>query len=593
MTPWENTFVRNMIYFALFGTGAYADRRVSLPGRQEPLDMGDLVVDYLRRGHMHFEKRHKEYLILETEWFQNFMKYNQPFPEICEYLYKKDKAADSRGAFLDRMLQAMREYTVFDTRQVLSSQEKVLRDYFDILISIVGNILRASQKACRIRHAPFIEASGREVMEEKIRKRDQQTAYLQALMDQNAYLVLAEEFLELGGRTDWDRNTLHEYPVSVLRNRYDLNLLLSEYFNTMGSQTVREWLSHLAGRQWEHESAYYLMHWIRRRENSEIPEPLRQYIIQYYNRNIEEMDFYLEPFACGEDEPNRRGLQIEAMLYFAVHFSLEIPHNKIGELLFLCKYPPEDGCEWLPARYMTEEELRTRILKNLKAGIANETVLSWHILYCMDHPDECYTDVIARVARNQLRKKWVRQIAMTYTCRKMDADMVCDQILPRMQGDMFFFVAEQYRRAGSERLAGMVWRYGEKYATHKLRCDILLIHLQNRRGINSFINHIEKRRQLPAECREYNAVEAIRNINAPELIDELERFFCLGLKDSFRDDPVDGILEASADALIQMGVSSPQMWEAVHQFFERCLAEHGDTAWKREAILDCIRRMSG
>ncbi len=553
--------------------------------------MGDLVVDYLRRGQKHFEKRHKEYAILETEWFQDFMKYNQPLPAVCEYLYKKDKAADSRSIFLDRMLQAVREYSVFASRQVLSSQEKVMRDYFGILISIVGNILRASQKSGRTRFAPLQETAGMTGMEE-VRKQKLEAAYLQALTDQQSYLALAREFLELGGRPDWDRNTLHEYPASVLWERHDLNLLLTEYFNTMGSQTVREWISNLAGKQWEHESAYYLMHWLRRHENSEIPGPLRQYITQYYNRNIDEMDFYLEPFAYREDEPDRRGFQIEAMLYFALRFSLEVPQNKIGELLFLCQYPPEEGREWLPARYMTGEELCVRILNNLKSGIANETVLSWHILYCMDHPDERYTDAIARVARNQLRKKWVRQIAMTYICRRMDADMICDQILPRMQGDMFFFVAEQYRGAGNERLAWMVWRYGEKYATHKLHCDVILIHLQNRRGIESFINHIEKRRLLPAQCREYHAAEAIRNINSPELIDELERFFCLGLKDSFKDDPVDGILDASADALVRMASSGDEEYNKVRGIFERYLEEYRDAEWKRELILDCMQRMN-
>lgn len=593
MTPWEYTFVRDMIYLALFGTGSYADKRVMLPKWEEPLDMMELVVHYLRRGQKHFEKKHKVYPILETEWFQDFMKYSQPFPAICNYLYEKDKAADSRGAFLDRMLQEVREYLVFDARQVFSPDEKIMRDYFGILISIIGNILRAIQRAVRMEDAVLTELSPEDVTEEKSGKKIAETVYLNRLMDQNRYLALAEEYLKLGGRDDWNRSTLHEYPTSVIRNRYDLYLLQTEYYNTMGSQTIREWMRHLAGEQWEHDSAYYLMHWLRRHKNSEIPSSLRQYVTQYYNRNINGIDFYLEPVAYREDEPDRRGLQIEVMIYFASLFSLDIPKNKIGELLFLCKYPPEEGHIWLPARFMTEEELCSRVYRNLKSGIANEMVLSWHILYCMDHPDKMYTDVIARVARNQLRKKWVRQIAMKYTCRKMDADTACDQILPRMQGDMFFFVAEQYRRAGSERLANMVWRYGEKYATHKLRCDVMLIHLQNKRGIISFLNHIEKRHLLPSECRKYHAVEAIRNIDSPELIGELERFFSLGLKDSFKDLPEGGMLDAAAEALIRMAVSNPAEHDEVRRIFDRYLEKYQDTEWKRNMIRECIRRIEG
>ena len=567
MTPWEDTLVRNMIYLTLLENGPFMDNG------DASTDIGVLVDDFLRRGQKHFEKRYRDCTILETEWFWNFMKYSQPLQAIREYLYEKDKTEDSRDVFLDKMLQAVREYTVFDTRPVLSSEERVLREYFRTLILVVGNILRTFPGGNQGRDSTW----------------QTDAAYTQALMDRDTYLSLAEEFLTLGGRGDWDRSSLNEYPQSVLRDRYDLVLLCSEYFNTMGDRTVREWISHLSGKQWEHDSAYYIMHRLRRHESSEIPETLRQYITQYYNRNIEEMDFYLEPSMHKTDEPNRRGLQIDVMIYFATHFSLEIPQNKTGELLFLCKYPPETGYEWLPAKYMPEAELSDRILRNLEAGIANETILSWHILYCTDHPDKRYTEVIARVARNQLRKKWVRQIAMKYTCREMDVDSACSSILPRMQGDMFFFVAEQYCRAGSEQLANMVWSYGEKYATHKLRCDVMLVHLQNRKGIDSFLNHIEKRHLLPNGCREYRAADAIRNINAPELADELERFFCLGLKDSFKDSTEDSILDAAADALIRMAASGAEEYNNICEIFERCMEKYGDNAWKCDKIRKYIQ----
>lgn len=592
MIPWENTSVKNMIYFTLFGTGAYANKQVTLPGREEPITIEELVTEFLRRGQRRFEKKHKECSILETEWFEEFMKYCQPFPAIRDYLYDKNKAADSRGKFLDNLLNEVREYSVFDTRTVLSAEEKMLREYFGILISIVGNILKTFRKSFTAEDLALSEASGRTTAEYREWKRQKQMEYLLTLTDRVQYINLIKEYLELGGRDDWERSSLHEYPPEVYQKRYEMRLLRWDYFSTPGNQTVREWMESLMGEAWEHTCADYLMNWLRKHRNSEIPAPIRQYITQYYNRNISKTDFRLKPFSYENGSSNRNGRQVLTMLYFALHFSLEIPPDKTGELLFLCKYPPEAGCEWLPYRYMTEEELCRKIANNLTAGNVHETVLSWNILYCMDHPDDAYTDSIARVAKNQLRKKWVRQIAMQYICKRMDADTACEQLLPRMQGDMFFFVTEQYRRAGSARLASMVWRYGEKYATHKLRCDVMLIHLQDKNGINSFINHIEKRHLLPVVCREYRAVEAIRNISAPELTGELERFFALGLKNNFRDDPDYSVLDAAADALVRMAAVGPEEYTMVETIFNRYLDLYQDSQWKRDKIETCLCRLS-
>lgn len=592
MIPWENTSVKNMIYFTLFGTGAYKNRQVTLPGRDEPVTIEELVTEYLRRGQKRFEKKHKEFSVLETEWFEEFMKYCQPFPAIRDYLYDKNKAADSRAKFLDNLLNEVREYSVFDTRTILSAEEKLLREYFGILISIVGNILKTFRKSFTAEDLASSESFCRTTAEYKELKRQKQIEYLLALTDRSRYVKLVKEYLELGGRDDWERSSLHEYPSEVYQKRYEMRMLRWDYFSTTGNQTVREWMESLTGEVWEHASAGYLMNWLRKHKNSEIPAPIRQYITQYYNRNISRTDFRLEPFSCENGILNRKGRQVLIMLYFALHFSLEIPPDKTDELLFLCKYPPDAGCEWLPCRYMTEEEICKKIARNLNAGCMHETVLSWNILYCMDHPDDAYTDSIARVAKNQLRKKWVRQIAMQYTCKRMDADTACEQILPRMQGDMFFFVAEQYRRAGSSRLAGIVWRYGEKYATHKLRCDVMLIHLQDKKGINSFIDHIEKRHLLPVECREYRAVEAIRNISAPELSGELERFFALGLKNNFRDESDCSILDAAADALVRMAAAGPEEYAVVENIFNHYLELYQDSPWKKNKIESCLCRLN-
>lgn len=580
MIPWEKTSTKNMIYFTLFGTSAYSDKRVMMPGFEKPMIPEELVTEYLRRGQRRFEKKHMEYLILETEWFENFMKFCQPIPVVRNYLFDKNKTVDSRKYFLDFLIQEVREYTVFDDRTLLSSEERILRDYFGILISVVGNILKTFRKAWMVEDLTEAEPCRCTLEERKEWKRRSEEKYLLALTNRDAYLKLVEESMSLGGREDWERGTLHDYPVEVYRKRHEVRLIQADYFNTAGNQTIREWMEYLAGEAWEHLSAMYLMRWLRRHENSEIPVPVRQYMIQYYNTNIKRADFHLNP----------------VMVCFAERFSLEIPKDSAGELLFLCRYPPQEGKEWMPFRYMTSEELRTAIAHNLKAGIVNETVLSWHILYCTDYPDDIYTESIARTARNQMRKKWVRQLAIRYVCRSKDVDCACEQILPRMQGDMFFFVVEQYRSVGSRSLARIVWHYGEKYATHKLRCDVMLVHLQDRRGIDSFLNHIEKRRTIPTECYRYGVLDAIRNIRAPELMEELERFFALGLKNSFRQEPGQEVAEAAFEALAAMAAAGQKEHDAVEHMLRRYLTLYYETEWKREKIeayLSRLERLNG
>lgn len=576
MIPWENTSTKNMIYFTLFGTSAYSNKRVMMPGFEKPMTREELVTEYLRRGQRRFEKKHMEYSILETEWFENFMKFCQPIPVVSNYLFDKNKTVDSRKHFLDFLIQEVREYTVFDDRTLLSSEEKILRDYFGILISVVGNILKTFRKAWMAENLTEAEPCRCTLEERKEWKRRGVETYLLALTDREAYLKLAEESMRLGGRDDWERGTLHDYPAEVYRKRYEVRLIQSDYFNTAGNQTIREWMEYLAGEAWEHASAIYLMRWLRRHENSEIPVPVRQHIIQYYNTNTGSADFHLNP----------------VMVCFAERFSLKIPKDRASELLFLCRYPPQEGKEWLPFRYMTPEELCTAIAHNLKAGIVNETVLSWHILYCTDYPDDIYTGSIARIARNQMRKKWVRQLAIRYICKSKDVDCACEQILPRMQGDMFFFVVEQYRSVGSRNLARMVWHYGERYATHKLRCDVMLVHLQDRRGIDSFLNHIEKRRTIPTECYRYGVLDAISNIRAPELMEELERFFALGLKNSFRQEPGQGVTEAAFEALAELAAAGQKEYDAVENMLKRYLDLYYETEWKREKIAAYLSRLN-
>lgn len=591
MTPWELTPVRAMIYLSLFGDGTFAGRMASPLNREEAYTMDGLVVFYLQHGQRVFEKRYPECPLVTSDWFLDFMKYHQTIHRIQEYLHDKDKAPHSRNAFLQEMIWSVREYSVFDTRQLLASEEKPLWEYFNLLTSIVRNVMRDARAAVC---GKDVHASGHEDRASAGESAaGQWERYLEALTDRNAYLALIEALLSAGGREDWNRTNLHEYPESVWRDRYDLRLLRDEYFHAAGNQTLREWKDGLEGTMWEQESAYYLMRRLRGHGHSEISDTIRQYISQYYNRNIATSDFCLKRLMGREDGPNRQGMQVDMLLCFAGRFSFDMPQNKRKALLLFCAYPPPEGSFWLPRNYLTEEEIRDTVQENLRRGIVNDMVLGWHIRYCMDYPDaECTARMIS-IACNQTRKKWVRRIAIQCACRLVDVRTACDTIMPRIQGDMFFFVAEQYRQSGDERLAALVWRYGEKYASHKLRCDVTLIHLQDRRGMERFLEHVEKRRQIPPECRAYHVTDAIRRINRPELIAVLKGYLFLCLRDNFRDNPEDSLLDAVCDALVGIGSARETEQKAVRRIFEEALERYGDISWKCEVLERCIGRIPG
>lgn len=575
-TRWEESPFKALLYFELFGAGGAAGKMVQRPGRAQELTAAELLDYYLEKAQEKFErycvKGSAADTVVNSDWLLDFVKWYDLIGKIRQYLLIPGKPANSRSLFVDQVMNALQEYSVFDTRSITAAEEKGLRRYFSLLVGIMQKTMSNMYRTSSM------------MSEKPMAGAEAEARYLAALQSREIYLELIKEFLSLGGREDWNRINLVHYPDEVWKTRYDMQLLRDEYLYAYGNRTVAEWQSDLAGTAWEREVGGYWKRWLCRRTSAEAAPSL----LDYYNHMQACVDFALNTLANRQDGPNWQGMQVDMLLYFAKRFSWEVPERNVKELLKFCQYPPAAGEVWLPERYMTKSQIRQEIVRNIKQGLCSDMVLGWHISYCIDHEiDEC-RDKINKISKNPARKMQTRRLAAEYVCRYMDVEAACKEFLPGMKGDAFFYSVKQYANTGNGRLAEMVWHYGERYIIHKMRCDVLLVHMQNRRGIQSFLHHIRRRHKLPPESREYDIIGAIRGLSHPEILEDLGQFFLLSLKDTFKDDPEYSMRDASAEALVRAAQEYEQ--EIVSAVFAEALKQYGEVPEKAEYIRRCMER---
>lgn len=580
MTPWETTPMKTLLYYTLLDSSRYAGKLVRLPKHEDYISMSELVDFYMYHGQKHFEKKYQESPIVESEWFLDFVKRDHIVEKLAAFLLDQKKAPGSRQEFLEGVLRGLREYSVLDTRGVMLPEEKQIEKYLNVMTDVIKMILRCARGA----------VSPEEVRQPVQSKKASRQRYLSMLESRESYLEMMDEFLRLGGREDWTRTDLCEYPAAVLAEHGEFQFMIEDYLHMQGRRTMKEWLVVLNGASWESESVYMLRNRYRGCDMERVPESVKVCMKKYYNNRIAGAEFRIRTLTDRQDGPNRQGMQVDMLLYFAESLGLDIPEEQWSNLLWLCPYPPKEGGTWLPEHFLGAQAVREAVIYNVRHGIANDVVLGWHIRYCIDHGVVECRENLMKVARNHPRRMWLREIAMEYICRYTDPEVVKREILPRLQGELFFYTAQRIIRPGDEELADIIWDYGVRYAANKMHADVLLVFIQSRRGIDSFLWHTEKRHQLPPESREYGIVEAVRSLSRPEVFDQMERIFALCLRDRFRDDPNYSLRTAIADAFVQLAWSQPEAREKVRNMFVKYQEKCGEVSWKQEYLRNCMKR---
>ncbi len=192
---------------------------------------------------------------------------------------------------------------------------------------------------------------------------------------------------------------------------------------------------------------------------------------------------------------------------------------------------------------LSEQEIREKIVWELKHGKLGEDEMVRHLQYCVDHEVGEARERILLIARTKRRKWSVRKVAVEYVCRMLTVAELCEQVLPTLAGRQMIDVVERFKETEDPLLIDFVWNYGEYYGDQKMPCDAMAIEMQDRRGLASFRNHMERRGAVTKARLYPDPVCAIGQIYRVELLDELEKLLRLILKDSFRDRKDHGLRE--------------------------------------------------
>lgn len=416
-----------------------------------------------------------------------------------------------------------------------------------------------------------------------------ETVYLAALTDREQYLALVRELLELGGQQDWTRVEFWDYPREILDSRLDLRAVARDFYLTRNDMSMRRWMSCLAGAQWEHYASFYMYQWLTRRHRKRVPARIEEWIGRYYDRYLNALDFKKAVIWKTDSSMEYNGTVAEMIALFADRFGYGMPKEKAKDLLFLSAYMGQGQRRWLPARYLSEAEIREQVISNMMTGDLKGDVMRWHIRYCIDYGIEECAPAILRAARSPVRNVWVRKDALEYACGLLGVHEICRQYLPGLKGELFFSVVEYFRGVQDGELADLIWNYGEEYPSQKLRSDIYLTLMQDRRGVESLSHHLQRRNGMPTDPYVPGVAEAIRGISRVELTDELEKLLRAAWKAGFRDDPDDSLSAAAATALVHIACSGEEGYERVMQVFARLTEKYWEEVEKVAALKQWIR----
>lgn len=543
--------------------------RWSVPEEKKQQNLKRILKRYMTAAQKRYINNHEAYKLLDSDWFYDYLCHHTSVQKVCRYILAGEGRQRERGVYVRVLAAVVGKYSAECAEGISGMEETALRNFYRMLMRTVQDTVQSLNQGYlmpssgSIWHGTLQNVRGEDVPDRE------GTAYLALLSDHRRYLSWIEVLLEQGGQEDWTRKEFLEYPRETLKCHCELQWVARDYYLNRDEKSVREWMDFLAGRRWEHFASFYIFNWLKRNRKEAVPDQIETQVRQYYDKYIGSADIRGAVTWKTDSSMSYQGSIAEILILFAEHFRYDMPKEKAKELLFWCAYPGIGAEEWLPARYLTEMELREQITTNLQTEDLKGDILRWHIRYCLDHQVRECARIIFRTARNPVRNVWVRKDALKYACSMMGIRSVCQTLLPELKGELFFFVAEQFLDTEDAELAELIWDYGERYPRQKLRCDIYLTVLQDRRGVESLRRHLQRRNGMPKEVMIPGPAEAVREIHKMELVGELEKLLQAAWRPGFRDDPCDSLRSAAEAALLRIAGRSRAGEICVLQIRER------------------------
>lgn len=531
--------------------------------------------------------RHEAYNVLDTDWFYEYLRQFAPVQELLFHVLDRDLWKRTNCFYVRELAAEARAYAADRFGGISDIEERALRNFYRMLMKTVQNTIKSMSKGY------LLPGTGQITYGVQYEQASGADAHWTALANRERYLSLIRELLKLGGKQDWTRKEFGEYPWEIFEMRWDLRAVAWDYYLNWDEKSIREWMVCLAGEQWEHYASFYIFCRLKRHRGQGVPKEIEASIRRYYDRNIEAADIKGSVLWKTDSSMSYQGRAVEPLILFAEQFGYAMPKVKARELLFRCAYTgiadQERQMEWLPERYLTKAEIREQVITNMMTEDLKGDVMRWHISYCMDDHIEACAPVILKAAKNPIRNMWVRKEALSYACDMMGIQEVCRGILPGLKGELFFFVAESFCDTENPALADLVWNYGERYPRQKIRSDICLTFMQDKRGVESLCGHLQRRNRAPMEQGALNLAEAIRGIHRVDLADELETLLLAFWRPGFRDNPDDSLIHAAAAALVDIAQSGETGYERVMQILERLMVRFREEEEKVAAIKQWVR----
>lgn len=234
----------------------------------------------------------------------------------------------------------------------------------------------------------------------------------------------------------------------------------------------------------------------------------------------------------------------------------------------------------------SQDEIKARIIHNLRQEKLNNEEMLWHIRYCIDHEIRECGDLMIRLAKNGRRKSWVRQAAAEYNCRFMDVEEVCEKLLPGLSGKLYYWTIAQFADTRDERLKILLRNHAKYYTGQEMLQDICLIKMQDKTGAGRVCRYLERMKHVPRTVENPDLILAIGEIKSIELLKELERLLVLLMRDDFRDRSYIGLQTALTEALSAVACTGKQEYEQVIHLLDEKLTYYQSQYTKRLAAME-------
>ena len=277
----------------------------------------------------------------------------------------------------------------------------------------------------------------------------------------------------------------------------------------------------------------------------------REAIESYCREQLEQIDFRKE-IGDGEDGNVSYTYRVSLVLFFSVYFDFTYDRDRYLDMLFAppCLLSTEhtDYGEGIPgylAKYLTKEEIRTRVRHNLQEENLCCDALDMHIKYCQKNGLDWAVPAAEAICENASCESWRKQRAVNYLKESRGCDYVCGKYLDTEDEELLNCLIHLTLEGGEEHLHVRLRERMEalsRSGDEKKYLNVLLM-LNSKWGLERYCEMVEAAGapvEIPSLGGAYSTGEAIAGMEDSALLDILGKLRILRFTPGFADRESDG-----------------------------------------------------